>query len=127
MSSNIVIYTDGAARGNPGPSASGFVVVGDGKILASSCVYNGKKTNNYAEYTAIIMALEWCLTNLEPEYMSVRVISDSELVVRQIIGEYKVKSRPLGELNDKVIGLVGRFRSVEFENKPREDRYISKV
>ena len=60
------IYTDGAARGNPGESASGFSIFdASGKEVASSSFYNGIKTNNFAEYTAIIRALEWCEANLK--------------------------------------------------------------
>ena len=66
------IYTDGAARGNPGESASGFSIFdASGKEVASSSFYNGIKTNNFAEYTAIIRALEWCEANLKsPECLS---------------------------------------------------------
>ena len=60
MKREFVIFTDGAARGNPGPSASGYMIFENGKKVAEEFVFNGSKTNNYAEYNAIIMALERC-------------------------------------------------------------------
>ncbi len=124
-----IIYTDGAARGNPGPSASGFAVFDEkgNKIVAKS-FYNGIKTNNFAEYTAIIKALEWCEANLpNPEGTELKFISDSELVVRQLNGEYKIKSGKMAELNATVKELTKWFKSVSFANRRRSDPGISAV
>lgn len=128
MTKDVVVYTDGAARGNPGPSASGFLVVSGGKIIASDSQYLGIKTNNHAEYTAIMLGLEWCASNMEDaKTASIKVRSDSELVIRQLAGKYKVKAIGLKGLNVKVHSLALKFGSVGFENRPREDVMISKV
>ena len=124
----VVVYTDGAARGNPGPSASGYAIVSGGKTIRSAFAYNGEKTNNYAEYTAIIMGLEWCAANLHDHAkMALRVVSDSELVVRQITGKYKVKADGLKQLNSRAKELVRLFKKIEFESVPRENPQISRV
>ncbi|MEM3883614.1 MAG: ribonuclease HI family protein [Methanothrix sp.] len=128
-SSKYTIYTDGAARGNPGESASGFSVFDDnGKEVISISFYNGIKTNNFAEYTAIIKALEWCEANLRsPENADLAFVSDSELVVRQLNGKYKVRSSEMASLNATVKELSKWFRSVEFMNRRRSDKGISDV
>lgn len=123
------IYTDGAARGNPGPSASGFAVYDSlGKELHARSHFNGNKTNNFAEYIAVIRALEWCTENLPKlSEIDIRLYSDSELVVRQINGKYRIKMKPLLLLNQTVRELKSKFRSVSFHNLPRENEFISKV
>ena len=85
----IIIYTDGGSRGNPGPSAAGFVLTDvSANQLAASGIYLGEGTNNTAEYTGILKALE-AAKKLAAK--NIEIFSDSELVVRQINGEYKVK------------------------------------
>lgn len=124
----VTIYTDGAARGNPGPSASGYMIY-DSKeeLLAGHSEYNGVKTNNFAEYSAVLHALEWCAENLDAKSMEIDLYSDSELVVKQLNGHYKIKAPHIKELNEKVKGVKGRFRSVIFRNLPRENPYIKAV
>ncbi|MEM3841428.1 MAG: ribonuclease HI family protein [Candidatus Micrarchaeaceae archaeon] len=122
----IQIFTDGAARGNPGRSASGYMIYEDGKLIKEEFLYNGIKTNNFAEYTAIIKALEWVLGNIGSE-CSVTVNSDSELVVKQANGLYKVKSKSMAELNLRLRKLMGSFSSVKLVNRRREDPGIVKV
>ncbi len=123
----LTIYTDGAARGNPGPSASGFIAVEDGKVIGSEFRPNGKKTNNYAEYAAMIMGLEWCAVQQDPGSIRVLIRSDSELVVRQARGEYRVKAHGLRALNRRLAELASRFAGVDFQSLPRENRMISRV
>lgn len=125
----IKIYTDGAARGNPGPSASGYVIRdSSGKLIDAKSVYNGVKTNNFAEYTALISALEWCIKNIKDHSnYDLHIFSDSELVVRQLRGEYKVKSRDLLHLNEKARQLLTRFRSSALKNLPRSNPGIKQV
>jgi ribonuclease HI len=120
------IYTDGAARGNPGPSASGFMVVGNAGNVRLECWYNGIRTNNYAEYTAVIRALEWCQKNL-PEGVDMELYSDSELVIKQINKEYKVRAKELKPLNAKANKIISGIKSLRISNLPREDKNISKV
>jgi len=123
------IYTDGAARGNPGPSASGFIIIDkDGNEIYRKSIYNGIKTNNFAEYNAMIKALEWCESNMEnPEGMELTFISDSELVVNQLNGRYKIRSAEMAELNSTVKELAKWFKSVKFINRRRSDSGISAV
>jgi len=124
----IIIYTDGASRGNPGESASGFIVIKNGKIIANSEVYNGRATNNYAEYNAIIKALEWCIASIKDvKSIEVHIYSDSELVVRQLNNINKIKSGPLLMLNSKVKSLARLFGKVSFNNVRREDTHIMLV
>jgi ribonuclease HI len=96
----IVIYTDGGARGNPGPAGIGAVIQDEtGKELAEISEYIGEQTNNYAEYQALIRALEECkkLFGSKLKDVAVEVRMDSELVVRQLSGVYKVKEPALKE------------------------------
>lgn len=124
----ITIYTDGAARGNPGHSASGYSTYMNGKQIAKGAKYNGKATNNFAEYNAVILALEWCIKNVKGhDKCAVGVYSDSELVVRQLNGLYKVKSEPMRRLNYEVRSLCVLFKSVKFRNLPRSDGNIIEV
>ena len=125
---DIHIYTDGAARGNPGRSGSGFIVMDSRSIIKESVSYNGIKTNNYAEYKAIIDALEWCVHSIaNHSEAEVTVTSDSELVIRQLNGQYAVKSGDMRVLNAKVRALASKFRSVAFRNVRRSNRYITRV
>ena len=100
---------------------------GDGKLLHGDAVFNGINTNNFAEYTAVILALEWCKSNFNAKETDLELFSDSELVVRQINGHYKVKSKTLLHLNDRARRLSKEFKSVVFKNLPREHRGISSV
>lgn len=128
MVANVTIYTDGAARGNPGPSASGYSIYKGKELLSKECKYNGARTNNYAEYTAIIMALSWCSDNLiTAENLEIELYSDSELVVRQLKGKYKVRSKDMKQLHEEVLKLSEEFDSVSFDNLPRSNPNISKV
>ncbi len=126
----LVIHTDGAARGNPGPSASGFSVdekEKEGRMSVLETVYNGEQTNNYAEYNAVILALEWCSNNFDPKEVEADLYSDSELIVNQLKGNYKVKAKGLLHLNEKARQLMARFKSVALHNLPREAAGISRV
>lgn len=123
----IYIYTDGASRGNPGKSASGYLILDHAsKELAKGIFYNGKKTNNFAEYMAIILALEKA-AELFGYGNDIILTSDSELAVKQINGEYKIKDKYLKVLNKRVKELSEKFRSCRFVNARRENKYISQV
>lgn len=128
MQEEIVIYTDGAARGNPGPSASGYMVYESNRIIMRHFVYNGEATNNYAEYMAIRLALEWCTRNLKGlARRGVKLYSDSELVVRQINGHYKVRSKALLRMNRAIRALAPKFGELEFMSTGRETEGIKRV
>lgn len=123
----INVYTDGASRNNPGNSASGYAIYdSENKLIFRHVFYNGIKTNNEAEYLAIIAALgkvvELCGYSNE-----LRLFSDSQLVVRQIEKKYKTKSKSLAELKSKVDGYAKGFSSFSAKSVPREDPNIVAV
>ena len=92
----VMIFTDGGARGNPGPAGAGAVVYKGKKKIAKVSEFLGKQTNNYAEYEALLLALEVARTELgSPVKEQVIVKMDSELIVKQMLGEYRVKDPTL--------------------------------
>lgn len=114
----LVIYTDGASQGNPGQSAIGAVIQdGRGGVISRISRRIGHATNNQAEYTAIIAALEEA-TRLGAEEVDIR--SDSELVVKQLNGRYRVKKASLRPLYQKVVRLTGSLRAFTITHIPRE-------
>jgi ribonuclease HI len=117
----VTIFTDAAARGNPGKAACAFVFVKNESIFFSSSKFLGNRTNNEAEYEAIINALkEAC----KQKFKQIKLYSDSELVVKQITGEYKVKQEHLKKKVEEVRKLNDCFEEISFENVPRENEYI---
>jgi ribonuclease HI len=120
-----MIFTDGGARGNPGPAAIAYVVLSDkGQILTSNSRFIGSRTNNQAEYEAVIAALESAGTLHVDEVVC---HLDSELVVKQLTGEYTVKNTALKKLWSKVQELSRYFRKVRFINVSRTNIQIQKV
>jgi ribonuclease HI len=112
------LYTDGASRGNPGPAGMGLVIEdGNGTRLWGGCRYIGEVTNNQAEYLALIEGLrkaaEWRPGRLE-------VMMDSELVVRQLSGRYRVRSPELKPLHDQAMALLRSFPTARVVHVPRE-------
>jgi ribonuclease HI len=100
----LVAYIDGGARGNPGPSGYGVVIQDEsGKKIAALSEYLGHQTNNFAEYQALIAALEYAIHH---GHKTLKVISDSELLVRQIKGIYKVKNATLQDLHARARQLI---------------------
>jgi ribonuclease HI len=115
---SVVVHTDGASRGNPGPASIGVVIAGlDGRVLAEFGEALRPTTNNVAEYTAVIRALERAA---ELGARAVRVMMDSQLVVRQLNGSYRVKHPEMIPLYRRVLELIQRFDDVTFEHVPRE-------
>ncbi len=113
-----VIYSDGASRGNPGPAALGAVVLdpaGEVRHEASEAV--GVTTNNVAEYRGVIAGLE---AALELGARRIEVRMDSELIVQQVIGRYRVKSEALAPYYKRVLGLRDRFEKASFLHVPRD-------
>jgi len=125
MNSKLNIYSDGGARGNPGPSAIAFIVLNkNGKILEKHSRYVGIRTNNQAEYEALISALEFA-TEQNAEEVICHI--DSELVVKQLNEEYQVKDRKLRTLWLKVQGLKQNFKKISFISVPRTDIHVREV
>lgn len=114
----ILIYTDGGSRGNPGPAASGYVV--DGKPYG---VYLGVATNNVAEYTAILRALEQARRDAgtQAHEVTVEVRMDSQLAQRQLIGRYKMKNAGLRPIFENIQQVAKSFKLVRFVHIPREE------
>lgn len=114
----IKIYTDGASRGNPGPASIGvsFTTIKDEEIYFLS-ENIGDQTNNFAEYTALIRGLEVAKEN---GVEKVWVRTDSQLMVRQLLGEYKVKADGIKDLHSQAAGLLRSFEKVRLEHVPRE-------
>jgi ribonuclease HI len=117
------LFTDGGSRGNPGPAASGAVLVGlDGQILHEVGHFLGVATNNVAEWTAVQIGLE---AALEHGVSSLSVRMDSELVVRQLSGEYRVKHPDLQPLHSRVKGLLRKFAHVDIAHVRRNDNKLA--
>ena len=112
------LHVDGASRGNPGEAGFGVHVTGeDGGEIASLYGYLGKATNNVAEYQALVHGLRFALAQ---GASSVEVYSDSELLVRQIGGRYRVKNPGLQPLYREATGLLARFERARVVHVPRE-------
>lgn len=112
------LYADGGSRGNPGPSALGFVVLdSDDNLLHSDNKYLGITTNNQAEYHAALAGMEWCLKHSITE---LEVYLDSMLVVNQLKGIFKVKNRDLWSLYESAKQASEKFKTITFTHVPRE-------
>lgn len=111
------VHTDGGSRGNPGPAAIGAVIEADGKVVKTISATIGVTTNNQAEYQALHAALTWCRDN---GATIVHVYADSELVVKQLRGEYKMKNKDLAPWYLKIQSLVNQIGRVTFTAIPRE-------
>lgn len=110
----LFLSTDGGARGNPGPAGAGFVLYNHaGEVIFADGKYLGENTNNVAEYTALILGLEKAL---EMNAQEIVIKMDSELIVKQMSGEYKIKQPHLQELAAEVRDLLKQFDSFEFKH-----------
>ena len=113
----VILYCDGGARGNPGPAAIGVVLLNaGGKIIKEAAAYLGEQTNNQAEYKALLRGLEEAKKIKADE---VNIFMDSELVVKQIKREYKVKDPELAKIFVKVWNLLNSFSRYSIKHVPR--------
>lgn len=125
-----VAYIDGGARGNPGPAAYGVVVrTPEGKLLAELAEYLGIQTNNYAEYSGLLAALEYAR---KQNLTGLKVFSDSELLVKQIKGQYKVKHPVLKTLYDRAKETIRHLQHFSIQHVLRSynreaDRLVNEV
>jgi len=111
------LFTDGGARGNPGPAAYGFVLeTEDGTVLAAEGAAIGDATNNVAEYSGLVAGLRRAIELQVPD---VEVVSDSELMVKQMRGEYRVKNEALRDLYEQAIRLADKLGNVEYRHVKR--------
>ena len=114
----IFVHTDGACRGNPGPSGAGWVFSEPGgQVFRRGKAFLGRATNNEAEYVAVILALE---DALKQGFQSLRLHADSELLVKQVNGIYRVKNPRIKELYTQLMGLARKFKSFEAKHVRRE-------
>jgi ribonuclease HI len=117
------LSTDGGARGNPGPAAYGYVLEAeDGTVLDARGETIGVATNNVAEYRALIAGLEKAV---ELGIDELEVVSDSELLVKQMQGEYRVKNEALRELNDEADSLERKLGRVRYKAVRREHNELA--
>lgn len=121
----VTVFSDGGARGNPGPAALAYIILNEkGKTLKKHAFYIGNRTNNQAEYEALIAALE-AVQKIGAE--EITCFLDSELVGKQLTGKYQVKNLQLQKLHKKVIALQTCFRKTIFVNVPRTNSYIGQA
>ncbi|MBX4187736.1 MAG: ribonuclease HI family protein [Candidatus Doudnabacteria bacterium] len=126
----LILHTDGGARGNPGPAGIGVVIADDkGKVIKLIKEYVGEGTNNQAEYKALLKGLkEASAMNAEEVICNM----DSELVVKQLTGLYKIKEPGLQVLASEVLSLTGKFKQIKFHHVRREknveaDKLVNEV
>lgn len=117
LNSTLTMYIDGSSSGNPGPAGIGIVIIDqDNRQVGKISSYIGRRTNNFAEYSALIRALKVAI------YFKVRVLkirTDSELVVKQLNGEYKVKNEQIKKLYDEAAKLILSIQQFKIEHIPR--------
>jgi 2-dehydro-3-deoxygluconokinase len=116
----LVAYIDGGARGNPGPAGVGVHIELEGQPWRGLYTFLGERTNNFAEYSALLIALEFAL---KEGFREVAVYSDSELLVRQILGRYRVKHPSLRDLHDKATNLIRQFKRFGIQHVRREENW----
>ena len=118
MNGILEIHIDGACKGNPGPASVGVIIDRDGKRISEIAKSIGEATNNFAEYSALIVALEEA-RNLKAEHL--RIFTDSELLYHQLKGKYKIKSDNLKGLHKQANELAQEFKKIELKHVPREE------
>ena len=126
MDNRYLIYTDGGSRGNPGPAALGVVIEGNVTGRKEYGEYLGEKTNNFAEYSAVVFALKKLKSLIGGEKAKVgkvEIHADSELLVKQLNGEYKVKDEGMQKLFFEIWNLKLDFGEVIFRHIPREENH----
>jgi ribonuclease HI len=110
------LYTDGGARGNPGPAGCGYIIFQDDKLVDFGARYIGNGTNNVAEYIALELGLTQAI---KIGINEIECKMDSELIVKQLLGEYKVKNEELIVINKRVRELISNFKVFEVEHIAR--------
>ena len=124
--SSLEIYSDGGARGNPGPAACAFVVIKNKKVIFEKSKFLGHATNNVAEYNGVVLALEWLKQNTKKKiFTSVVFYLDSQLVARQLSGKYKVKNENLRKFVVQIKNLEKEIpANLSYVSIPREDNKL---
>lgn len=130
---HVLIHTDGGSRGNPGPAAGAFTAHSlQGELLFEASRYLGNTTNNVAEYSALRMAMEWALEHRgNLQISTLEIIMDSELVVKQMRGEYKIKDSTLSVIAQEIkriertMGIVTKYLHVRRAENARADELVN--
>lgn len=117
---SLTLQTDGGSRGNPGLAAYGFVISEKTKVLAAEGKQIGIKTNNFAEYMAVLEGIRKLVNIKDPSEVDLEVVMDSEVIKRQLAGEYKIKSQNLVALYTQIKNLEARFAKVTYLHVRRE-------
>lgn len=116
----LIIYTDGASRGNPGPASYGFTVADEkGKLLYEEAKYIGIATNNVAEYRGVLEAFKWVRRKYDRDSLKVELYADSKLVAEQLSGRYKIKSPHLKLIIEKIKILALELGGAVYTHVPR--------
>ncbi|MFA4888319.1 MAG: ribonuclease HI family protein [Candidatus Omnitrophota bacterium] len=115
---DLEIYIDGASKGNPGPSGIGIIICVEGQVIKNISSFIGNATNNIAEYTALIFALQEAL---KLKAQNLKINTDSQLLARQLNRVYKVKSANILGLYNQAVNLKEAFKQVIIHNIPREE------
>ena len=118
MSDKLQVYTDGASKGNPGKASIGVTILKDGHEIESISKFIGMQTNNYAEYTAMIEALKLLADKFNGAELE--CFADSELMIKQLNGVYKVKNANIKPLYESIKKLLNNFSAVSFTHVRRE-------
>ncbi len=122
MSKALKIFVDGACHGNPGPAGIGVAIFQDGALIKEISKPIGEATNNIAEYSALIFAL---LEAVHLKADRLTILSDSQLMCRQVGGKYKVKEPHLKFLHEEILLLIKMFKAVEVCHVPREENALA--
>jgi|SRR5581483_3387920 len=128
--SSVVIYSDGGSRGNPGPGACAYLIFDKDKVLKKDSKFLGRSTNNVAEYNGALFAIEGLidLAKVYPDLKKEKIVfkMDSELVVKQLGGFYKIKDKNLMELSMKIRDLIKvNGLDINFTHVPRKENYLA--
>lgn len=122
----IEVFIDGGSRGNPGPSACAFVVIINNRIFHQESRYLGITTNNEAEYQGLIMALDFLYKFDLSLYERIDIKMDSELIIKQITGEYNIKNANLKSFYNKVVKLIQIIKvKINFKHIPRSLNHLA--
>ncbi|MCK4264876.1 ribonuclease HI family protein [Candidatus Babeliales bacterium] len=123
---SIKIFIDGASRSNPGPAGAGVYIECNGEEVLSQSAYLGKKTNNQAEYLALILGIYLFKIEYEEPPYEIIIVSDSELLVKQMLGQYKIKDKTLRKLqmlaSNLLEGIFCKFNHVLRINNKKADK-----
>lgn len=124
---NLIINTDGASKGNPGPAAYGYIIKTDtGVILHQEGKALGETTNNFAEYSGVLEALKYIKSHFSAKAPhDILVKADSQLLVRQLTGAYKVKHPNIKPFVEKIKFLEAELGKVSYQHVPREQNFIA--